>query len=51
MCKTCGCGSAGKPIQYECNCSEDQCNCCIIEFDEEPNSAPYCCGKQMKRVK
>jgi hypothetical protein len=51
MCKICGCGDLGKPIQYECVCPEEECSCGIIEFDEEPKSMPYCCGKPMKRIK
>jgi len=50
MCETCGCGVAGKPIKYECECGED-CSCSIIEFDKEPKSVPYCCGIPMKKVK
>jgi hypothetical protein len=51
MCKNCGCENAGKPIQYECDCPHEECSCGIIEFDEEPKSAPYCCGVEMKRIK
>ncbi|UCF49619.1 MAG: hypothetical protein JSU91_07675 [Thermoplasmatales archaeon] len=51
MCKTCGCETGNKPIQYECQCSDEECNCGIVEFDEEPNAVPYCCGTPMKRKK
>ncbi len=51
MCKSCGCKEADKPIQYECECSAEDCSCSIIEFDEEPKAAPYCCGVPMKRIK
>ena len=51
MCKSCGCTDAGKKIQYECQCSEEACSCGIIEFDEEPQALPYCCGQPMKRIK
>ena len=37
MCENCGCENLGKPIQYECECSENECSCGVIEFDEEPN--------------
>lgn len=50
MCKDCGCKEAGKAIQYKCNCTETDCSCGIIEFDEEPKSTPYCCGVPMKRI-
>ena len=50
MDETCGCGHADKPVQYECDCG-DGCSCKIIEFDEVPNTVPYCCGEPMKRVK
>ncbi len=50
MCKTCGCGISGKPVQYKCECGDD-CECGMIEFDEEPKAVPYCCGTPMKRVK
>ena len=50
MYKNCGCETSGKPIKYECKCSEDDCSCGIIEFDEEPKATPYCCGVRMKRV-
>jgi len=51
MCKSCGCENAGKQIQYECQCPEEDCSCGIIEFDEEPKTTPYCCGVPMKRIK
>lgn len=51
MCKHCGCKEASKPIQYTCDCSEEDCSCGIIEFDTEPTSTPYCCGVPMKRIK
>ena len=51
MCKSCGCETAGKKIQYKCDCPEEECNCGIIEFDEEPKAIPYCCGVPMKRIK
>ena len=35
MCKTCGCRSTDKPVQYKCQCGDD-CSCGIIEFDKEP---------------
>jgi hypothetical protein len=50
MCETCGCKPADKPVQYKCDCGDD-CSCATIEFDEEPNATPYCCGVAMKRVK
>lgn len=50
MCKNCGCETSGKPIKYECQCTEDDCNCSNIEFDKEPEATPYCCGVPMKRV-
>lgn len=50
MCETCGCSVEDKPVQYKCECSDD-CSCNIIEFDKEPDTAPYCCGAPMKRVK
>lgn len=50
MCKTCECETAGKPVQYKCEC-EDECDCHVIEFDDEPKSPPYCCGVPMKRIK
>jgi hypothetical protein len=40
-----------KPIQYECQCPDNECSCGIIVFDEEPKSTPYCCGVEMKRIK
>ena len=49
MNECCGSEGTGKPIKFECTCGED-CKCCIIEFDEEPKSTPYCCGRPMKRV-
>ena len=51
MCKNCGCSISNKPIQYQCQCEEKGCECSIIEFDEEPKSIPYCCGKEMKKIK
>jgi len=51
MCKSCGCENAGKPIQYKCECTADECSCSIIEFDTEPKTTPYCCGVPMKRIK
>lgn len=51
MCEGCGCEVAEKPIQYECVCEEDGCNCSIIEFDEGPRAVPYCCGVPMRRIK
>ena len=51
MCKNCGCKDAGKKIQYECVCPDDNCSCSIIEFDEEPKATPYCCGVPMNRIK
>jgi hypothetical protein len=50
MCETCGCKASDKPVQYKCECGDD-CSCAIIEFDEEPNATPYCCGAPMKRIK
>jgi len=50
MCKSCGCKEANKPVQYECQCEEEDCNCGIVEFDEEPKAMPYCCGVPMKRI-
>lgn len=49
-CGTCGCSEADKPVQYKCTC-EDDCSCSVIEFDEDPNATPYCCGQPMKRIK
>jgi hypothetical protein len=51
MCKKCGCKMGDKPVQYECQCEDEDCTCTIIEFDEEPTSIPYCCGHPMKRIK
>ena len=51
MCKNCGCKDAGKKVQYECICKDEECSCGIIEFDEKPTSIPYCCGVPMKRIK
>jgi hypothetical protein len=51
MCRNCGCKGSDKPVQYECQCEEDDCSCGIIEFNEEPNTPPYCCGVPMKRIK
>ena len=48
-CKSCGCEQAGKNIQYECDCPDDNCSYGIIEFDEEPKTVPYCCEVPMKR--
>jgi hypothetical protein len=45
----CGAGTAGKPVQYKCDCGDD-CGCQVIEFDEEPGAVPHCCGVPMKRV-
>lgn len=50
VCETCGCSETGKPIKYECECGDD-CACNVIEFDEEPQATPYCCGVPMKRAK
>jgi hypothetical protein len=49
-CRSCGCETTGKAVQYKCECSDD-CSCSVIEFDSEPNSVPNCCGQPMKRVK
>ena len=52
MCKSCGCEAIGKPVQYMCDCKDEECSCdSIIEFDEVPKTIPYCCGVPMKRVK
>jgi len=51
MCESCGCKIAEKPVQYECQCTEQECSCGIVEFDEEPKAIPYCCGLPMKRIK
>jgi len=51
MCKDCGCEIAGKEIQYKCQCENENCNCGVIEFDQEPKSTPYCCGVAMVRIK
>lgn len=52
MCKSCGCETAEKKIQYKCDCNEMECSCdSVIEFDEEPKSVPYCCGVPMKKIK
>ena len=52
MCKSCGCESSEKPVQYKCDCKDDECTCeSIIEFQKEPNAIPYCCGNPMKRIK
>ena len=52
MCKSCGCKSSGKAIQYQCDCQSDTCTCdSIIEFDTEPKATPYCCGVPMKQIK
>ncbi|MCK5547626.1 MAG: hypothetical protein KAI64_01330 [Thermoplasmata archaeon] len=45
---SCDCKPSGKPVQYKCSTDE---KCCIIEFDDEPNAKPYCCGEPMKRIK
>ena len=50
MCKTCGCETAGKKIQYKCQCPDDDWSCGFIEFDEEPKATSYCCGVSMKKV-
>ncbi|MBI4778004.1 hypothetical protein HY792_03670 [Candidatus Desantisbacteria bacterium] len=49
MCDCCGNKKQEKLIQYECTCAAD-CDCPIIEFDEEPEAVPYCCGVPMERV-
>ena len=49
MCKSCR--IADKPVQYECQCEDQECTCGIVEFDEEPKVTPYCCGVPMKRIK
>jgi len=36
--RKCGFGDTGKPVQYKCECG-DECDCLIIEFDEEPEAA------------
>jgi hypothetical protein len=51
MCKNCDCKKSDKPIQYKCNCNENECDCGIIEFDTEPQATPYCCGMPMKKIK
>lgn len=51
MCESCGCKISDKPVQYECQCPDDDCSCGVIEFDKEPKSTPYCCGVKMKRIK
>ena len=51
MCESCGCKISNKPVQYKCQCQDDECSCGIIEFDKEPKSTPYCCGEPMKRIK
>jgi hypothetical protein len=51
MCKHCGCKTTEKPVQYKCECEEDECNCAVIEFDTEPEATPYCCGVPMKKIK
>ena len=52
MFEKCCCGGKEqeKPVKYECNCGTD-CECPIIEFDEEPEAVPLCCGVPMERVK
>ena len=56
----CGCGASGtKEFRYECDCTDESCECCkedacgcqVVEFDTEPAEVPACCGKPMKRVK
>ena len=51
MCKSCGCNISEKPVQYECDCKNEDCCCSIIEFNDEPRSMPYCCGIPMKKIK
>jgi len=52
MCKTCGCETSDKPVQYRCACEAESCDCdTIIEFDIKPTSDPYCCGVPMIRIK
>ena len=52
MCKRCGCETTGKPVQYKCDCKEADCACdSIVEFEQVPKAAPYCCGVPMKRIK
>jgi len=51
MCKSCGCKDSGKPIKYKCNCTEEDCKCRTIEFDEDPKSTPYCCGVPMEKLR
>ena len=51
MCKSCGCEKAEKKIQNKCDCLEEDWNCGIIEFDEEPKATPYCCSVPMKLIK
>ncbi|MDG6228509.1 MAG: hypothetical protein QCH96_00925 [Candidatus Thermoplasmatota archaeon] len=52
MCNSCGCEADDKPVQYKCDCNDEDCNCdSIIGFDEVPNNKPYCCGVPMKRTK
>ena len=51
MCKNCGRKISDKAVQYQCQCQEGECDCAVIEFDEEPKATPYCCGKEMKRIK
>jgi len=50
MYKSCGCKIAEKPVQYQCECPEEDCTCGMIEFDKEPKATPYCCGMPMKRL-
>jgi hypothetical protein len=50
MCDCCGSKKQEKPVKYECTCTADG-ECPVIEFDEEPETVPYCCDVPMKRVK
>jgi hypothetical protein len=51
MRKNCVCKDAEKKVQYKCVCLDEDCNCGVIEFDEEPKTTPYCCGVPMNRIK
>ncbi len=52
MCEHCGCEHQNMNIQYKCDCESEKCDCnSIIEFEQEPQSTPHCCGKPMKRIK
>ena len=52
MCKNCDCESSEMKIQYECNCQDNDCTChSVIGFEEEPKTAPYCCGAPIRRIK